>query len=175
MDDQITELFRSASSKRLQQFCGRIERCVGLLTEEQVWARGSENENAIGNLMLHLAGNVRQWILSGVGGQPDHRIRDTEFATRGEIGKQQMFERLNATVAEACALIESLSAAQLVERRTIQNYEGSVLEAVYHVVEHFAQHTAQIVFATKMLTHEDMGFYKHLAKGAPAAHAEKTP
>lgn len=175
MEDQITDLFRSASSKRLRQFCERIERCVQLLSEDQVWARGSENENAVGNLMLHLAGNVRQWILSGVAGQPDHRVRDVEFTTRGEVSKQQMWQRLNDTVIEACTVIESLTAAQLVERRTIQNYDVTVLEAVYHVVEHFAQHTAQIVFATKMLTHEDMGFYKHLAKGAPAAHAEKTP
>lgn len=175
MDSPIGKLFCSASSKRLKQFCERIEKCVGLLSEEQVWARGSENENAIGNLMLHLAGNVRQWILSGVGGQPDHRVRDVEFETRGEIGKQQMSQRLNETVGEACAVIDALTDAELLEQLKIQNYDVSVMEAVYHVVEHFAQHTAQIVFATKMLTHEDMGFYKHLAKGAPAAHAEKTP
>jgi uncharacterized damage-inducible protein DinB len=175
MENQLSELFRTAATARLQQFCGRIKECVDKLSEEQVWARGSENENAIGNLMLHLAGNVRQWILSGVAGQPDHRKRDIEFDTRGEVGKDEMVTKLTNTVNEACAAIASLTPAQLLERRTIQNYEGSVLEAVFHVVEHFAQHTAQIVFATKMLTHEDMGFYRHLGKGARAAHTEKTP
>jgi uncharacterized damage-inducible protein DinB len=175
MENQLGELFRTAATRRLQQFCGRIKECVDKLNEDQVWARGSENENAIGNLMLHLAGNVRQWILSGVAGQPDHRKRDIEFATRGDIRKDEMVTRLTDTVNEASAVIESLTPAQLLELRTIQKYDVSVLEAVFHVVEHFAQHTAQIVFATKMLTHEDMGFYKHLGKGAPAAHAEKTP
>jgi uncharacterized damage-inducible protein DinB len=175
MDEQITALFCSASTKRLQQFCDRISQCVERLTDDQVWARGSENENAIGNLMLHLAGNVRQWILSGVGGQPDHRQRDTEFSTRGDVNTQQMVARLRDTVNEACTVIEGLTAQQMMERLSIQKYDVSVLEAIYHVVEHFAQHTAQIVFATKMLTHEDMGFYRHLGKGAPATHTEKTP
>jgi len=173
MDSQLAPLFVDTSARRLEQLVGRIGSCIERLSDDQVWARGSENENAIGNLMLHLAGNVRQWILSGVGGKPDVRVRDREFSARGNVTKSEMFERLSATVADALPVIRALSAERLAERVTIQKYEVSVLEAVFHVVEHFAQHTAQIVFATKMLTHEDMGFYKHLSQ--PAAHNQVTP
>ncbi len=143
------------------------------LSEEQVWARGSENENAVGNLMLHLAGNVRQWILSGAGGKADVRVRDREFSARSGVSKQDLLERLEGVVNEAAEVIGGLTADRAMEKIRVQNYEVTVLEAVYHVVDHFAQHTAQIVFATKMMTHQDMEFYKHLA--SPAGHGETTP
>lgn len=175
MDSQLCDLFTSASIRRLEQFSARIATCVARLPEEQIWARGSANENAVGNLMLHLAGNVRQWILSGVGGEPDRRQRDAEFTASGGISGAEMLTLLQDTVRQACAVIGSLTPAGLAQRRNIQGYDVSVLEAVLHVVEHFALHTGQIIFATKLLTHEDLGFYKHLSSGAAPAHGEKTP
>jgi uncharacterized damage-inducible protein DinB len=166
------QIFLDCSAQKLRQYVDRIGQCLGKLNEEQVWARGHESENAIGNLALHLSGNVRQWIISSIGGKPDTRVRDREFSARGDIPAADLRERLQATVDEAIGVIERLTPARLVERVTIQNYELSVLEAVYHVVEHFAQHTGQIIFATKMLNGQDLGFYKHLK--APA-HTEKTP
>lgn len=175
MEQEITRLFTSSAVRRLRQFSERIEKCLQKLDDSQLWARGSSNENAIGNLMLHLNGNVRQWIISGVGMQPDVRQRHTEFEAAGGIAKEELWSRLNSTVEEACTVIECLTPAQLIEQHKIQAYDVTVLEAVLHVVEHFAQHTAQIIFATKMLTQEDMGFYKHLNKAMNAAHSEKTP
>ena len=169
----LEQIFIDASTARLEQLAGRIETCLGTLTEEQVWARGSDNENAVGNLVLHLCGNVRQWIISAVGGQPDIRERDAEFAARGGLGKAQLLERLRSTVTEANAVIDAVTAEKLAERRVIQNYQVSVLEAIYHVVEHFAMHTGQIVFATKMMTGKDLAFYAHLRSAA--AHGQKTP
>jgi uncharacterized damage-inducible protein DinB len=146
----------------------RVETCLGKLTAEQIWARNSKNENAIGNLVLHLTGNVRQWILSGIDRQPDHRQRDSEFAAKsGEFHLRQV-------VDEASIVIRGLSAARLSERIVVQQYDVSVLEAVYHVVEHFSGHTGQIVFATKFLTGEDLGFYGHL-RVVTRLHGEKTP
>ncbi len=153
----------------------RIGDCVSRLTEEQVWARGSKNENAVGNLMLHLAGNVRQWIISGVGGAPDTRRRETEFAAEGGVTAEEMLGRLRETVGEACAVIASLDEPRLAEQRRIQGYDVSVLEAVFHVVEHFAMHTGQILFATKMVTGEDLGYYRHLNPGEAKAHGKQTP
>lgn len=147
----------------LEQCCGRIEVCVAKLTPEQVWGRGGEHQNAIGNLLLHLAGNVRQWILSGIGGAPDTRVRDEEFAARRGIDPADLVERLKATVKEAEEVIRGLSAEQLMERMVVQGYDVTKLEAIFHVVEHFTGHTFQIIFATKLLTGEDMGFYAHLA------------
>ncbi len=172
MEQTIDRVFTEFSARKLEQLLSRIETCTAKLTDDQIWMRGVESQNAVGNLMLHLSGNVRQWILSGVGGKPDVRVRDREFAARGDISREDLWERLSSTVKEAVSLIEGLPAARLLEQVKIQNYEVTVLEAVYHVVEHFAQHTAQIIFATKALTGEDMGFYKHLTK---AAHAEQTP
>jgi uncharacterized damage-inducible protein DinB len=156
-------LFTRFAATKLRQFTERIEFCVSRLSDEQIWLRGGENSNAVGNLCAHLAGNVRQWVLHGVAGQPDSRDRDAEFAARGAGSRAEMLARLRETVAEACAVIESQDEDSL--RRIVrpQNYEVTTLEAVFHVVEHFAQHTGQILFATKAMTGEDLGFYRHLS------------
>ena len=169
----IHRLFLDCSVRRLELSLSRIEACLGKLSEEQVWARGSENENAIGNLVLHLAGNVRQWIVAGVGGAADTRQRDGEFSARGDSSIPELQERLRGIVAEAAAAITAVTPERLAERVVIQKYDVSVLEAIYHVVEHCSLHMGQIVFATKLLTGSDMGFYAHLR--ASAAHREKTP
>jgi len=152
--------FLKFSSEKLTQLYGRIETCLAKLTPEQIWTRGAETENAVGNLVLHLAGNVRQWILCGVSGAEDHRDRNSEFDARSG---ENVLERLRPVVEEASALIASLPHERLRERKTIQkHYDVSVLEAIYHVVEHFAGHTGQIIFATKLLTGADLGFYTYL-------------
>ena len=168
MEDTLHRLFLDCSVRRLELSFSHLEACLGKLTEEQVWARGSENENAIGNLVLHLAGNVRQWIVAGVGGAPDTRERDGEFSARGGGSISELKERLRGIVTEAAAAIGAVSPERLAERVVIQKYDVSILEAIYHVVEHFSLHTGQIIFATKMMTGSDMGFYAHLR--ARAAH-----
>ena len=172
MSETVDQIFLRASGKKLEQLSSRIRDCLAKLSTDEIWARGHENENAIGNLVLHLNGNVRQWIISGVGGAPDTRTRDAEFAARGGIEIGELRERLESTVREAIAAIGKVTPERMTERVTIQKYDVTVMEAIFHVVEHFAQHTGQIIFVTKMLTGEDLGFYKHLKA---AAHAEKTP
>ncbi|HXI40000.1 MAG TPA: DUF1572 family protein [Bryobacteraceae bacterium] len=172
MSETVDQIFLRASAKNLEQLWSRIRDCLAKLSTDEIWARGHENENAIGNLVLHLNGNVRQWIISGVGGAPDSRVRDAEFAARGGVEIAELRDRLDATVREAIAVIGKVTPQRITERLTIQKYEVTVLEAIYHVVEHFGQHTGQIIFVTKMLTGEDLGFYKHLRA---AVHAEKTP
>jgi uncharacterized damage-inducible protein DinB len=173
MDADLGRLFLNSSASRLEQLSGRIAACLAKLEAEQVWARGSENENAIGNLVLHLCGNMRQWILSAVGGAPDARQRDAEFSARGSVPAIELASRLKLTVEEALTILRTFPSARLAERVVIQGYSVTLLEAIYHVVEHFAQHAGQIVFATKQLTGEDLGFYKHLS--GPGPHTESTP
>ena len=168
----IDQIFLQTSSRTLEQLLSRIRDCLAKLKPDEIWARGHENENAIGNLVLHLSGNVRQWIVSGVGGSPDVRVRDAEFAARGEVPTSELVERIDSTVREAVAVIGKVTRERLMEHLTIQKYDVTVMEAIFHVVEHFSQHTGQIIFATKMLTGQDLGFYKHLKA---AAHTEKTP
>jgi len=145
---------------------------VRKLKAEQVWLRGSDNDNAIGNLLLHLNGNVRQWILHGVGGQPDRRDRDSEFAAR-DGDPEALLTALRATVADAAAVIRAVPAERLTERILPQDYDVSVMEAIYHVVEHFAGHAFQIFLLTKMFSGRDLGFYAHL--NAPNARPFSRP
>jgi len=160
----IEQDFLSYSANQLITYSGRIEDCLGRLSEEKVWLRNSESHNAVGNIVLHLCGNVRQWIIGGVGGAPDIRDRDAEFAARGGVQPAELAAKLRATVSEAAEVIRSLPVERLIERKTIQKvYEQTIMEAIYHVVEHFAQHAGQIIFATKLLTGEDLGYYKHLS------------
>lgn len=172
MAEGLDRLFVRFSIDKLNQLTGRITDCLGRLSEEQIWARAGENENAVGNLVLHLCGNVRQWLIAGVGGAHDLRDRDAEFAAAGGHTAADLSARLHDTVAEAVGVLEKLTAARLAETVRIQAYDNSVLGAVYHVVEHFSQHTGQILFATKRETGEDLGYYRHL-KGR--AHRERTP
>ena len=116
---------------------------------------------------------MRQWIVSGVGGNPDIRRRDEEFAARGGVEPGELAKRLETTVAEAVAVLEQVTPERLLETVTPQAYQVTVLEAIYHVVEHFAQHTGQIIYATKMLTGRDLGYYRHLSR--PVERADETP
>jgi len=168
-------IFLEFSVAKLRQYLARIHACLDHLDEEQVWRRASESSNSIGNLCLHLAGNVRQWILHGIGGEPDVRRRDDEFAARGGVQKTELLARLDETVRRACGLLEALPPGRLLETTRPQNYDVTVLEAIYHVVEHFSGHTGQIIAATKAMTGSDLGFYRHLSGAAeppppPAGH-----
>lgn len=173
MDASFERIFLQFSADKLKQFSARIAECLGRLNYDQVWARGSDNENAVGNLVLHLCGSVRQWIGTGVGGKPDVRVRDREFRARGDVQPSELRERLEGVIADVVPIIEGLPAERLTEKVVIQSYNVTILEAIYHVVEHFGQHTGQIVYATKQLTSQDLGFYKHLNNSAP--HSEPTP
>jgi hypothetical protein len=164
--------FVSFSARKLAQLASRIEDCLGRLTREQLWWRAEENQNAIGNLVLHLCGNVRQWIISGVGRVPDVRDRDAEFAARNGGTPADLASLLAGTVREAVEVIGGLEGDRLGQRVLIQGYDVTVLEAVYTCVEHFSQHTGQILYATKLATGADLGYYAHLRR---PAHGEPTP
>jgi uncharacterized damage-inducible protein DinB len=165
-------LFLEFSAAKLEQLTGRIQDCLAQLPPDQIWARSSDNENAVGNLVLHLCGNVRQWVVAAIGGAPDLRARDAEFAARGGLNAQDLSERLRRTVTQAQGILSGLTADRLLETVHIQGYDTTVLQAVYHVVEHFSQHTGQIIYATKLATGEDLGFYRHLNR---PAHSERIP
>ncbi len=155
-----TQVFiAKARSLLTTDYLPRIERCLEILSDEQVWWRSHAEGNSIGNLLLHLAGNARQWVVSGVGGGVDRRMRQSEFDERQMISREELLARLKATLAEVDDALAHLNPAQVLERRRIQGYDVTVLEAVFHVVEHFSMHTGQIILLTKMLTKADMRFY----------------
>jgi uncharacterized damage-inducible protein DinB len=144
----------------------KIERCLERLTDEQVWWRAGERSNSIGNLLLHLEGNLRQWIISGIGGAEDLRVRDREFDERRGVPRKDLLDRLRATLAEADGVLARIDASTLLERRRIQNLDVTALSAIFHVVEHFSMHTGQIILLTKLLADEDLAFYD-FSEGVP--------
>ncbi len=137
----------------------KIERCLERLNDEQIWWRPNAESNSIGNLVLHLCGNARQWIVCGLGSAPDNRVRDAEFAQRDVIPRAELLPLLITTLADVETVLRNLDPTVLLETRTIQGNEVDVLEAIFHVTEHFSMHTGQIIMLTKMLTATDLRFY----------------
>jgi uncharacterized damage-inducible protein DinB len=138
----------------------KIERCLERLDDDDVWWRPNEASNSIGNLVLHLCGNVTQWIIGGVGGRPYERHRQQEFDERTHIAAGELLRRLRAVVEEADEVMSELDAKALLTSRQIQAYDVTVLEAVYHVVEHFGMHTGQIILLSKARTGADLKLWQ---------------
>jgi uncharacterized damage-inducible protein DinB len=153
-------LFIHYSLDKMQQMGKQIGECVEALSEEQIWQRSGDHANSIGNLVLHLAGNIRQWIGHGIGGLPDVRQRDQEFAARGGRSTAEILSLFEDTLNQARQTIEEMPLERLIERIKPQNDEVTVLEAVYQVVGHLQLHTGQIIFATKQMAGRDLGLYK---------------
>ncbi len=142
-----------------EEYLPKIERCVEKLTDEQVWWRPNAESNSIGNLLLHLSGNARQWIVSGLGGATDKRQRQTEFDERDVISRVELLGRLKTTVAEVDDVLSSFAASRLLDKYPIQGTEATALAAIFHVTEHFSMHSGQIILLTKMLANLDLVFY----------------
>ena len=152
-------LFTEYASRKLEDHWEQIRRCVALLGDEQLWHRVNSHSNSVANLLLHLRGNVGQWILGGIGGQMIARERQAEFDARGGVTREEMVEALGDAVAQACGVIRGMDAERLNWEYTIQKYHVSGVAAVMHVVEHFAFHTGQIVSTTKWLLDVDLSLY----------------
>lgn len=172
--NEVTHVFiKEARSFLKKDYLPKIERCLERLSDEQVWWRSHEESNSIGNLILHLAGNARQWIVGGVGGGADERHRQAEFDERAVIPRAELLARLKGTLDEVDGVLDGLDAGRILERRRIQRGDVTVLEAIFHVVEHFSMHTGQIILITKMLTESDLKFYD-LSSGKPAPTWQKS-
>jgi uncharacterized damage-inducible protein DinB len=128
----------------------KIERCLEVLTDEDVWWRANEGSNSIGNLLLHLEGSTRAWIIGVAGGSHNQRDRQQEFDQREQIPRTELMSRLRQTLAEADEVLARLDVGVLLERRQARDEEVTVLWAVYHAVEHFSMHTGQIIMLSKM-------------------------
>ena len=140
----------------------RISKCVEMLTLEELWKRPNDNLVAAGNLILHLDGNVRQWIISAIGGSQDIRNRDLEFSNTVQKSKEHLLSSLKQTILEATGIIKSLSLASLDESRLVQGFDENVLSIIIHVIEHFSYHTGQITYFTKLVKNVDTGYYAGL-------------
>src|ERR1043165_976568 len=161
-----TALLKESRALLVGDYLPKIERCVTLLADEQIWWRANSASNSIGNLLLHLSGNVRQWIVVGLGGAVDERDRDTEFAQRDVIPRAVLLTRLRDTLHDADETLTNVDEGQLLDRFRIQGIEVTALAAIMHVVEHFSMHTGQIILLAKMFAEVDLEFYD-FKNGAP--------
>jgi hypothetical protein len=162
---ELTANFLAFSrEKLLEQYWPRLRSCVESLTDEQVWWRPNEASNSIGNLILHLNGNVRQWIVSPFNKLEDKRDRPAEFSERRIIPASELLAKLSATMQEASEVLARITEADLQTSFQIQGYKVTGLRAIYQVVEHFAMHYGQLVFITKLVQEKDLGFYRELDK-----------
>jgi uncharacterized damage-inducible protein DinB len=147
------ENFLAYAATRARQCQASIGQCVAQLTEDQLWHRGGDHENSVANLLLHLEGNIRQWILHGIDGQPDIRRRDDEFALDATTASAEALSAFNATVDEAAQVIAALPVDRLAEVIDPQPTgiwrHATILEAIFKVVSHLDHHTGQIILLTK--------------------------
>jgi uncharacterized damage-inducible protein DinB len=162
MNNTGQEFIQRSRYHLVEDFLPKIERCVELLSDEQIWWRPNAESNSIGNLILHLSGNARQWIVCGLGGESDGRDRDAEFAQRDVVPRDELLARIKQTIGDVDATLANFDPDKLLEKQKIQGLDVTALEAILHVVEHFSMHAGQIILLTKLLAKKDLAFYNFL-------------
>jgi hypothetical protein len=164
-DAELAALFLTFSrNKLLNQYWPRLKTCVEPMTVEQVWWRPNDASNSIGNLILHLNGNMTQWLVASFNKDEDLRNRPEEFAAQGGLTTAELLGRLGATIAEGEKVLNRLTVEELLAPYVIQGHHVRGLDAVYQVIEHFGLHYGQIAYITKTIEGKDLGFYRELNK-----------
>lgn len=164
--DSSREFIQQARRFLKGDYLPKIQLCLESLNDEQLWWRANAQSNSIGNLVLHLCGNVRQWIVSGLGDGSDERDRDSEFERRDVIPKGELSALLVETLQDVDDVLRDFDPNKLLREFKIQGTDVIALEAIFHVTEHFSMHTGQIILLTKMMAGNDLGFYD-FSTGAP--------
>jgi uncharacterized damage-inducible protein DinB len=155
--ESIANLFIQKSRSYLSEsYLPKLEKALAPLSDEEIWWRANDASNSIGNLLLHLDGSTRMWVISGVGGVPDTRDRQQEFDERNPLSGSELVARLKATVAEADGVIAGVAEQRLGETIQVRKNTLTVLASIYHAVEHFSMHTGQILMLAKMRTGGDL-------------------
>jgi uncharacterized damage-inducible protein DinB len=158
----IANEFIEQSIYRIEKNTPKIIKCLDQLTEEQIWMRPNEASNSIGNILLHLCGNIRQYAISALGDQPDIRERDKEFSTEGGYNKEELLKKLTGTLNEAINIMRNVDEVRLMKLYSAQGFTFSGVGIIVHVTEHYSYHTGQVIFWTKQLTGHDLGFYSQV-------------
>ena len=158
-DDAVGKAFLTSMRENLKESVVKIRHCVEQLSEEDIAWRPYEAHNSVTNIVLHLCGNVRQWIGHGVGGMPDVRNRPKEFSDRTALNVQHLLERLERVTSEADAVLAGIAPGQLLEPRRIQGFDGTILDAIVNCVTHFRGHTQEIIYITRLRLGERYRFH----------------
>jgi len=162
MDNILDIIKKEYRLRTVEESLERIVSCVNGMTIAQIWYRHNRNTNPIGNLVLHLEGNIRQYIISGVGGHVDVRKRSVEFSTNEQLSAELLAQKLCTTIKEANHVVQQLSFVDLSKKVSIQGFDHTVLSAIIHVIEHLSYHTGQITYYHKFINNLDTGYYAGL-------------
>jgi uncharacterized damage-inducible protein DinB len=154
---ELANDFLTTSRSFFDQYLTGIKTCMERLSDEDVWWRPNEESNSVGNLLLHISGSLRHWIVSGIGGAVDHRVRQEEFDERSRIPKAQLLSNLSATLQEVNEVLTQIDPSQLQRKSQLYGTEVTWMFVIYHMVEHFSMHAGQILMITKLRTGKDLG------------------
>lgn len=159
-EEKIVEELVKNALYRMDESTRMIQKSLAHISEEQVWQKPNASLNSIGNLVLHICGNMTQYIISSLGETIDKRNRDAEFSGHQEGSKDVLLEKLLETVDTAKRVIFDASMKQLLDQRSVQGFNFSGVGVIIHAVEHYSYHTGQIAFWVKQLKDMDLGFYE---------------
>jgi len=159
MEDNFYAQFIGQSIVRIDENTAKIHSCMKQLDEKEIWFRPNEHVNSVANTILHLCGNIRQYVISSMGGKTDIRERTLEFSTHSGYTNAELIIQLFETINEAKSIITLASRENLEKRRTVQGTSYSGIGIIIHITEHYSYHTGQIVLLTKLFKNADMGFY----------------
>lgn len=159
MPEKFIEEFIGENLRRIDENTKKLSACLDEFAEPDIWKRPNQHSNSVGNIILHLCGNIRQYAISSLGNIKDVRERDKEFSTEGGYTKTELLKKLTETIEEAKNIIQNASEKELLRKRKVQGYLHSGVGIVVHITEHYSYHTGQIIFWTKLLKDKDLGFY----------------
>ncbi len=158
LHEEITQV----AIRHFNENTDKIMHCLDQLTEEEIWKRPNEASNSVGNQILHLCGNIRQYAVASLGRKEDIRERDSEFSAKGGFTKEELSGKLSEIVQMAIATFEQVPEEELLRARNVQGYHYTGIAVIMHVVEHYSYHTGQIAFWTKLLRDKSLGFYDNV-------------
>ena len=156
----LSEDFTAQAVVRIQASMDKIQGCLKELDDTMFWAIPNENSNGVAQLLRHLQGNIGQYIISGLGGNPDLRDRPAEFDASTDADRETITSSFVEVARNAQDLIRAVPDSVLLERKRVQGFELSGLGIILHVVEHLSYHTGQIAYLTKLYRNIDLGFYR---------------
>jgi uncharacterized damage-inducible protein DinB len=159
MNEKFIEEFIGQAIHRIDENTQKLATCMQELNENEIWKRPNLHSNSVGNIILHLCGNIRQYAISSLGNSKDVRERDKEFSADGGNSGPELFRKLTDTIEQAKNVIQSTTEQELLRERKVQGYTHSGIGIILHVTEHYSYHTGQIIFWTKLLKDKDLGFY----------------
>lgn len=163
--------FTTYAAMKIRTQADQIIRCALSLSTDELWRRSNDHTNSVANLILHLTGNLRQWLVGGVGGEQITRDRTAEFSSRTQVPASQLLPAFETVIARSIEIVQQAPEAELLRTRSIQNYSVTGLVAIFHAVEHLSFHAGQIVHITKLWKNCDLSLYdaagQRLSNSAP--------